>query len=55
MENYLDFLKLGSSDSAVNLLSVAGVNPLDESTYKDAMEYFSGLVDEYEAIIDARQ
>ena len=55
VENYLDFLKLGSSDSAVNLLSVAGVNPLDESTYKDAMEYFSGLVDEYEAIIDARQ
>lgn len=53
VEAYLQFLTLGSSASPVELLSVAGINPLDKATYDDAMAYFAGLVDEYEAIVYA--
>lgn len=54
VEDYLSFLKLGASDSPVELLKTAGIDLLSEKTYKSALAYFSGLVDEYERLIDAR-
>ena len=54
VENYLTFLKLGSSDSPQVLLSAAGIDPLSEDTYRAAMDYFRGLVDEYDRLVDAK-
>ena len=54
VEDYLDFLKLGASRSPVELLTVAGVDPLDTETYQRALDFFGGLVDEYERLVDAK-
>lgn len=54
VDDYLSFLKLGGSMSPVDLLSVAGVDPLKEETYQLALDYFSGLVDTYEQLVDAK-
>jgi oligoendopeptidase F len=51
VEEYLDFLKLGGSAPPVELLSEAGIDPLDKKTYDDALAYFTSLVDEYERLI----
>ena len=53
-EDYLTFLKLDDSDSPQALLAAAGINPLPEDTYRVAMDYFRGLVDEYERLVDAK-
>lgn len=53
-EEYIGFLKLGNSAPPVELLSQAGVDPLSEETYRYALSYFSGLVDEYERLVDAK-
>ena len=54
VEDYLSFLKAGRSADPQTLLSIAGVDPLKEETYRAAMDYFGGLVDEYERLVDAR-
>lgn len=54
VEDYLNFLKAGRSADPQTLLSIAGVDPLKEETYRAAMDYFKGLVDEYERLVDAR-
>ena len=54
VEDYLSFLKAGNSADPQTLLSIAGVDPLNEETYRAAMDYFKGLVDEYERLVDAR-
>ena len=54
VEDYLSFLKAGRSADPQTLLSIAGVDPLKEETYHAAMDYFKGLVDEYEQLVDAR-
>ena len=54
VEDYLAFLKAGGSASPAELLAIAGVDPLSEETYQNALEYFSGLVDEYEELISKR-
>ena len=54
VEDYLSFLKAGRSADPQTLLSIAGVDPLKEETYHAAMDYFNGLVDEYEQLVDAR-
>ena len=54
MEDYLSFLKAGRSADPQTLLSIAGVDPLKEETYRAAMDYFKGLVDEYERLVDAK-
>lgn len=51
VDEYLDFLKLGGSASPVDLLSEAGIDPLDKATYDEALNYFTSLVDEYERLI----
>ena len=54
VEDYLEFLKLGASQSPAELLAVAGVDPLEEETYQQALDFFGGLVDEYERLVDAK-
>ena len=43
MEDYLSFLKAGRSADPQTLLSIAGVNPLKEETYRAAMDYFKEI------------
>ena len=54
VEAYLNFLTLGCSASPAELLRAAGVDPLAEDSYQRALEYFGGLVDEYERLVDAK-
>lgn len=54
LESYLEFLSLGSSNDPASLLTVAGVNPLDEAAYQYALDFYKGLVDEYERLVDAK-
>ena len=54
VENYLNFLKAGHSAAPQTLLSIAGVDPLNAETYHAAMDYFKGLVDEYERLVDIK-
>ena len=54
VEDYLSFLKAGRSADPQTLLSIAGVDPLKEETYRAAMDYFKDLVDEYERLVNAR-
>ena len=54
VEDYLAFLKAGATAAPADLLAIAGVDPLDEATYQDALAYFTGLVEEYEALVDAK-
>ena len=35
-------------------LSAAGIDPLSEDTYRAAVDYFRGLVDEYDSLVDAK-
>ena len=54
VEDYLAFLKAGRSSDPQTLLSIAGIDPLDENTYREGLAFFSGLVDEYERLVDAK-
>jgi len=51
IENYLNFLKSGSTKSPVELLKTAGVNPLDENLYKEAFENFKNDLEEFKKLI----
>ena len=51
IENYLKFLKSGSTKSPVELLTMAGVNPLDENLYKEAFENFKKDLEEFKSSI----
>ena len=53
-EAYLAFLQLGCSMPPADLLAVAGVDPLSEDTYQNVLDYYGGLVDEYEALVNAK-
>jgi len=48
VENYLNFLKSGGKESPVDLLTHAGVNPLDDAIYDDAFKYFEDLLNQFE-------
>ncbi|MCR5108843.1 MAG: hypothetical protein K6B28_11855 [Lachnospiraceae bacterium] len=50
-DKYIEFLKAGSSADPVTLLGIAGVDPLSDSTYEEAGEYLSGLIDEFDELI----
>ena len=47
-DNYIEFLKSGSSDYPVELLKIAGVDMASPQPVKMAMETFKDLVDELE-------
>lgn len=49
-EEYIEFLKLGGSKEPATLLSKAGIDPHSEKTYEYALNYYKGLVDEYEIL-----
>ena len=51
IDAYIDFLKAGNCAAPASLLSIAGVDPLDDATYQAAGEYIGGLIDEYIALI----
>ena len=54
VESYLEFLKAGGSAEPADLLKIAGVDPYDGATYDQALEFFAGLVDEYESLVSGR-
>ena len=49
-ENYLEFLKLGATNSPIESLKVAGVDMTKKETLNDAFVYFSSLVDELDKL-----
>lgn len=51
IEKYLNFLKSGSSKSPVELLTLAGVNPLEDNLYKEAFEGFKQDLEEFKKVI----
>ena len=51
IKNYLTFLKSGSSKSPVELLRMAGVDPLDEKIYKEAFENFKQDLQKFKELI----
>lgn len=51
IKKYLDFLKSGSSKSPVELLTLAGVNPLEDNLYKEAFESFKEDLEEFKKIM----
>ncbi len=53
-DEYISFLKLGNSRPPIELLNAAGIDPLSEKTYEDAMTFYASLIDEYEALIENR-
>ena len=51
INKYLTFLKSGSSKSPVELLTLAGVNPLEDNLYKEAFEGFKEDLEELKKIM----
>lgn len=51
IEKYLNFLKSGSSKSPVELLTLAGVNPLEDKLYEEAFEGFKQDLEEFKKVI----
>lgn len=51
LNKYKLFLSSGGSMSPIDLLSIAGVNPLDDHIYHDAYDYFDKTLDEFIGII----
>lgn len=51
IDNYLNFLKSGSTLSPVELLKSAGVNPLDDNLYKEAFENFKADLEEFKTLL----
>lgn len=51
LENYYNFLRLGSSKSPVDSLITAGVNPLDEKIYEEAFNNFKSDLDEFKKVM----
>ena len=54
VEDYLAFLKAGRSGDPQTLLAIAGIDPLEKSTYQNALSFYTGLLDEYERLVDAK-
>ena len=52
IDAYLEFLKAGNKADPATLLSIAGVDPLDDATYDDASELICDLIDEYIALAE---
>lgn len=51
IEKYLNFLKSGSTKSPVDLLTSAGVNPLEEKLYQEAFENFKQDLEAFKKLI----
>lgn len=53
LENYLKFLKLGSTLDPVASLKVAGVDLTDKQTFEDAFSEFNHEMDEFEKLLES--
>jgi len=53
ISDYKKFMSAGSSDSPMNTLKLAGIDPENVATYTDANDYYRSLVDEYERLLAA--
>lgn len=51
VDNYLKFLSGGCSKVPSELLEIAGVDILDESTFEKAFEYYNKMIDELEKLV----
>lgn len=51
-EAYLNFLKSGGSKDPVDLLKDALVNPLEDSLYDDAFNYFNKILDDFKELYE---
>lgn len=51
VDNYLNYLKSGSSDYPINVLRKAGVDMTTEEPVNNAMQLFKKLVDEFDELI----
>ena len=47
IDAYMEFLKAGNSASPSELLSIAGVDPMDDATYDEAEVLIGNLIDEF--------
>ncbi|MBO4569884.1 MAG: oligoendopeptidase F family protein [Clostridia bacterium] len=54
-DNYLEFLKSGSSKSPKELLKLAGIDLLDEKLYDNALQLYSLYIDELEALLKEKK
>jgi oligoendopeptidase F len=54
VDEYMEFLKSGSSASPADLLKKTGVDPLSKSTYDEMLKTYKSLVDEYEELVNAK-
>jgi oligoendopeptidase F len=52
VQDYLNFLKSGGTDSPIELLKIAGVDMASPKPIKDAMDVFEDLLNEFEALLD---
>ena len=50
LENYIKFISLGSDIYPIDAFKVLGIDITDEKVYKDAINYFNSLIDEFEKI-----
>ena len=48
---YIEFLKTGESDHPIELLKLAGVDMSSPQPIQQAMETFTALVDQFEALV----
>ena len=51
--DYMKFLKGGNSLDPIDLLKLAGVDMTGKEPIREAMNVFSGLIDELEALINS--
>ncbi|HYK73592.1 MAG TPA: oligoendopeptidase F [Pseudoneobacillus sp.] len=51
VQDYLNFLKSGGTDSPIELLKIAGVDMASPKPIKDAMEVFEDLINEFEDLL----
>ena len=54
LKNYRAMLTKGSSETPIELLRGVGIDPTDEAVYQEFAAYYTSILDEYEALIDAR-
>ena len=54
IDAYIDFLKAGNKADPADLLSIAGVDPLDDATYDAAEKLITDLIDEFVALAEKK-
>jgi oligoendopeptidase F len=55
VRDYLTFLKSGGTDSPLELLKIAGVDMTSTKPFKDALEVFQDLLDQFEELLKGLQ